>query len=140
MTITISVRSFARAERADLDVSTIALLAGPNENGKTSICLAAAAALTGQTVPVDGIKKGSAGALVRTGDAEGGARVKSAQGEAVVSWPNATRETTGTPPEASLYAAGLASIVDLDDKARANALAGYLPDAVPTREDLAAVL
>ena len=140
MTITIAVRSFARVERADIGVSGIALLAGLNEQGKTSTCLAVAAALTGQTVPVDGIKKASAGALVRTGDAEASVRVRSPEGEATVTWPGAALETTGKPPTASVFAAGLSSLVDLDEKARAKALAPYMPDALPNREALTAEL
>ena len=121
---------------ATLDITSIALVAGSNGAGKSSICQAIGAALTGEPVPVTGVKKTSAGVLVRSGTAAGKIVLENAAGSVTVDWPSAKVKTTGQPPTASLYAAGLKSIVAMDDKERVPFLIDYLK-AQPTKDDLA---
>jgi hypothetical protein len=139
MTISISVRSFCGISRADIQVSRVALLAGVNFAGKTSACRAIAAALSGRVIPLDDLKKGEAGMLVRTGEAEASVLVGSDEGQVKLTWPAVERVTGGKPPEASIYAAGLDSIVFLNPKDRAAAMERYV-DSHPTHEDLNAAL
>lgn len=147
-TMKLLVRSFRGIDRADITANPIALVAGKNFQGKSSICQAVAAALTGQTIPfiepgaVQGefkprIAKKSAGALVRTGTAKGGVLVKRGDGEdyAGINWPACEMETKGKAPRASVYAAGLIPIMELDAKRR-SAFFSDLIGAHPVKEDL----
>ena len=51
------VRHFMAVRQADLDLSRIALVAGYNMTGKSSIATALTAALTGNVVPIGEIKR-----------------------------------------------------------------------------------
>ncbi len=135
----ITIRNFRGAERADLDVSRIALLAGDNGAGKSSIIGAIAAALTGQVIPLAGVKKGTANLLVRAGAKAASVSVEAGGGRVAIAYPKAEATSEGDPPRASSFAAGLASVAALDDKERSRVLADYLKTA-PTAEDLASAL
>jgi hypothetical protein len=139
MTMTISVRDFRGCARADLEAAPVALLCGLNAAGKSSVALAVAAALTGNALPVAGLRPTAAGALVRTGANSGSVEVTSADGTVRVEWPAARSQTTGRPPQASEYATGLRSLVAMPPKDRLRVLSEYL-HAEPTREDLGAAL
>lgn len=141
----ISVSNFRGCERAIIEAAPVALIAGTNHSGKSSICLAVAAALTGSVIPylkfgkngpVSSLLKSQAGILVRAGMDKGAVSVESGTGKMTVTWPNLECKSEGQPPYASIYATGLLSIVDLDDKARSAALSNLL-STVPTKEDLA---
>lgn len=140
MTHILTVRDFRGCERADITIAPLALIAGHNGAGKSSILLAAGAALSGQPLPVK-IAKKDAGWLVKTGSDKG--RVSLSGGgddnEAFVRWPAAEYGTRGKAPKGSIYAAGIASVLDLDDKERAKVFAHYLKSD-PTMADLAADL
>jgi energy-coupling factor transporter ATP-binding protein EcfA2 len=133
------IDGYRGVERAEVEIGGISLITGPNASGKTSIAQAAAAALTGAAVPLDGLRKSDAGALVRSGAARGSVVLRGENGEAAVTWPEAKVVTEGAPPRASAIAAGLESIADMRREDRAKALMPYL-DAEPIREDLAAAL
>lgn len=131
----ISVRSYRRIERADIDLAPIALVAGHNGAGKTSLYQAAVAALTRHTTPM-GIAKKDAAALVARGSDLGSVRVATATGHTAISWPACKGETDGTaPPSSSAFAAGAACILDMKDDDRARALGGYV-NSIPTVTDL----
>ena len=100
----IQITNYRGIATADLDLTKICLVAGPNEAGKTSISQATAAALTGDPVPITGIKKTQAGMLVRSGTASGSATLTTDKGNTAVTWPNAKVKTEGAPPFASHYA------------------------------------
>lgn len=143
----IAIRNFRGCERADLESDGITLVSGHNGNGKSSICLAVAAAITRQGIPFikPGPKpgeynallaKGSAGALVKSGFAEGRVSIEMETGVVELKWPGLDIETTGKrPPQASVFTAGILDIVDLDDKKRAVALSNLI-GATPTNKDL----
>ncbi len=134
MTLQARIRDVRSVRQADLDLSSLCLLAGRNRSGKSSIANAVAAALTGTTMPLGLTKKGTA-KLVRDGAEQGGCRVKGERGTAAVVWPAAEAKSDGEPPRASLYAVGLRHVMELDAKARAQCLAEYLKTA-PTQDDL----
>lgn len=69
MIMDVRIRDFRGIEHADIRLSGLTLIAGSNGAGKTSIAQAVAAVLTGQTVPIKGLRKADAGALVRYGAA-----------------------------------------------------------------------
>lgn len=142
----IAVRNYKILERADVDVSRVVLVAGPNEVGKSCFCEAAAAALTGQPIPflkpgaspgsyATRLPKASAGMLVRDGAAKAGVNVTEGESTIRVRWPQAEVSSEGTPPTASVYATGLIDPLELSDKAR-SALLSDVMGALPTIDDL----
>lgn len=135
----IKIRQCQGVERADIEGLGIITVAGPNGAGKSSLLRAVGAAITGYTVPVDGLAKSQAGALVRVGASEAGVKVELPDGSAILKWPSAKLETVGKPPQASTLAAGLLDVTTLGEKDRARELARYI-QAEPTRKDLAAAL
>lgn len=130
----ITIRDFMGCERADFSANPIAIIGGKNAQGKSSICMAVALALTGNPLP-QGITKAGAGVLVRTGAAKGGVALENATGEVALSYPKAVASTEGhNVPHASVWAAGLRSIATLPDKERVTALRELI-QAEPKRED-----
>lgn len=145
----ITVKNFRGVETASLEAEPIALIAGQNYAGKSSICLAVAAALSGQSMPYlkpskDGaptslFTKSQAGTLVRAGMDKGSVTVENETGKVVVTWPELERKTEGAAPYASVFAAGLMHVVDMEDKARSTFLTGLL-GAATDMSDLAQAL
>lgn len=143
----VSVLQFRGIDKAEFIFSDIVLLAGPNGAGKTSICMAVAAALSGTTVPflksndkgkvVTTLTKAEAGRLVRSGFDMGGVRVTADNSEAAIVWPQAEYKTKGAPPVINLYASGLISLLDMDQKAQIRALSDMIR-AIPTDDDIKA--
>jgi hypothetical protein len=139
MPIEITVSNFRGCAKAAIECAPIALVGGLNAAGKSSIAQAVGAALSGNTLPVAGLRANTAGALVRTGSVSGTVEVGTHDGSVIVEWPTARATAHGVPPKASEFAVGLQSIVSLAAKDRLRVLADYL-HADPTREDLAAAL
>lgn len=135
----IEIKNYRGISSAVLDMSHICLVAGANEAGKTSTAQAVAAALTGDPIPILGVKKTQAGMLVRSGTATGSIDMTTDKGTVNVTWPTAKVKTEGSAPFASHFAAGLVSIATADEKERPKILAEYL-QAAPTRADLDAQL
>ncbi|WP_022727261.1 hypothetical protein [Fodinicurvata sediminis] len=136
----LSIRDYRGVERADIDLSRIALLAGRNEQGKSCLAEAARAALHGAPIPVAGINKKDAKLLLRQGAEEGSAHIEDGKLARTVAWPKA-KVTDGAEgaPRASAYAVGMAHLLDLPLKERAAALAGYI-DSQPDISDLTAAM
>jgi recombinational DNA repair ATPase RecF len=123
----IHIQNFRGIEEARLQCSGVALITGTNATGKTSIAQAVAAVLTGNPIPMAGIRKNAAGMLVHTGAAQGQITLEGEDGTAMLSWPTAKVQTDGSPPQASAIAAGLESLADESRSAnRARLLAPYL--------------
>jgi hypothetical protein len=120
--------------RAAFNLSRVILIGGENAAGKSSVTAATAAALTGNPLPIRGVKKSEAGCMVRSGTADGSVTLETDAGKTEIAWPKAQVKTTGEPPQASEYAAGLSCVLKLDAKKRAQALSDYL-QAEPTRAD-----
>jgi hypothetical protein len=135
MTITARIRNVRGCEHADLELDPIALVAGVNATGKSSIAQSIAAALSGETLPIEGLNKSTAGYLVRTGAGNARVEVQGERGSVSVDWPAATPLTMGDAPGASLWATGLWSLATVSAKERARVLSLYLK-ADPTLEDV----
>lgn len=140
----ISVKSFRGIESANIEANPICLLAGLNYAGKSSICLAIASALTGHVMPylkmsggkpVGIFTKSQSGTMVRGGVDKGSVSIETDIGVSTVTWPDMDYKTKGEAPHASIYAAGLLSLLDMDEKAR-NAFLADLLGTKPSREDL----
>jgi hypothetical protein len=135
MNLHATITNFRGVASATLDLSKICLIAGINEAGKTSTAQAVTAALTGEAMPILGVKKAQAGMLVRSGTANGSVDLTGPTGSTNIQYPSAKVKTEGQAPFASQFATGLQTIVNLDDKERVKVLTEYLK-AVPTRADL----
>ena len=139
----IKIRNFRGIETADISVAGgITLLAGLNASGKSSAAQAVAAAVTGNTIPFSGFRKTDAKKLVHDENTSGHVNIISDNGETSVAWPDGKRASIGigSPPAATMIAAGLESLVDILKTAeRAKMLAPYLKSQ-PTKDDLAYAL
>lgn len=135
--ITLRVRDFRGCAAAEIELDPIALVAGRNANGKSSLAAAAGALLTGNSRPLG--RNIAPAAYVRESTKEAAAYLKGDGGMVHIEWPGAGVTADGTPPRASAYAAELASIVDFSAQQRAKVLSEYL-HADPDRADLAAAL
>lgn len=135
----IAVKNFRGCASAEIEASPIALVGGQNEAGKSSLSQAVIAALTGQALPVGAVAggklrplviKGDAWRLVTAGGGAASATITGESGSATVKWPECEYSTAGAAPTASIWAAGGASIVDLDPAGRVKVLTDIL-DARP---------
>ena len=151
------IRNFRGIGHADLTIAPIALVAGRNGAGKSSILQAVAAAVADQPIPyirpgsspgqyAPVILKKSAGVLVRDGQTEGVVALSGPSGKVSVSWPGlkVRREeyqkgAMGGSPRASVIAAGMVDLMAMDDATRSTLLIGLL-GADPDADDLMAAL
>lgn len=138
----IRVRNFKGIAKADIKVGPgeIALVAGNNRAGKSSLAQAIGAVLAAEPGLLR-FKKAEAGKLVHLGAAKGYAAIRydAAGGddpaEAIANWPSLDFETRGSPPPCSRYSAGLISVIDLPARERASELAKWLKTN-PTKAEL----
>ena len=93
MNLQAHIQNYRGLASASLDISRICLLAGPNAAGKTSAAQAISGALTGEPVPIKGVKKTSAGLLVRSGTASGSVSLTTTEGRTEIQWPSAKVKT-----------------------------------------------
>ena len=132
----IAVRDFVGCRHADIiGLEKIALIAGRNKAGKSSILQAAAATISSDPLVrgIDVIKLG--GALVRDGASSGKCLIRNGQAKVIMSWPDCKYEAQGTGLVANPYACGLKHIGKLNDKDRTFVLMDLL-GAHPTRKDV----
>ena len=132
-----TITNFHAIKFAEILIKKITLLAGINEQGKTSILEAIASATTTNVLPFPELTKTQAGMVVHTGTDGAEVVLQSETGEAIVRYPECKKSVTGSPIEISDYSAGLKSIVDLKTKSgeRGKAL-NELIKANPTLDDL----
>jgi hypothetical protein len=137
--IRIRVRNFRGCAAADIDLDPVALVAGRNAAGKSSVAQAAAAALVGDPTIAGLATKGRASLLVHDGAAAGSVEIEDPAGRVRVLWPEAAASATGIAPQASAYAAGMMSLAELAPRDRGAVLAQCL-EAAPDRDDVSAAL
>lgn len=131
----IKVKNFRGVDDAAIKLAPVALVCGENHAGKTSIAQAVRALLTGEVVPIAGVKKSEAGMLVKSG--AGGAEISASSDAGLLSinYPNGKLRSEGSPPTSSPIAAGMLSVVDMDVRQASSTLIEYLK-ATPSREDV----
>lgn len=130
-----SIRNIRRVRSADLAITAgITLVAGENDNGKSSTLGAIAAAITGASLLPDVLKKDAA-QLVHDGAEQGSVQISTGEGHVRLALPAAEIGSTGKPPHASVFAAGIDSLVDIDQTKRASTLIDYLK-ATPSRDQI----
>lgn len=130
----IQIRDYRGCERADIELAQIGLVAGMNEQGKSSIAEAVRCALIGVAITVNGVAKKDADLLVREGAENGYVALTDGDMTARVDWPKCS---VAGDIECTQFAAGIFSLFDLPQKERAKALADYI-DAAPSKEDFSA--
>lgn len=130
---TLTVKNYRGIADASIDIEPIALVAGKNGAGKSSIAQAAGAVMTANPAPIDGFKKNEARQLIRDGADKGRAEL----GGASLTLPGGS--SSGQGPRGSAVAAGLDHPLDMRPADAAKYLSRVLR-AEPTREDLAAAL
>lgn len=133
-----NVRGIAHAE---FDINSIALVAGDNGAGKSSIALAVAAALSDNVAPIPGMLKGDAGLFLRDGATKGTIEVsdKNCPAVARVAWPSGKLSAEDGRPQANPIACGLFTVASLKPKDMADTL-GKLLGLDPTFEELQSAL
>jgi hypothetical protein len=137
--ITIAIENFRGCAEARIECAPIALLAGLNGAGKSSIAQAVGCALTGEPYPAKGFPRAFVGAIVRMGADRAEVEVSHTDGSVRTTWPEARSTTAGTAPTAGENAVGLDSIVALAPRERLRILAQCL-HAQPSRDELMAAL
>ncbi len=135
--LNISVRNYRGVASADITHDKLTLIAGKNHHGKSSIAEATAAVLTGNVLPIQDLLKSQADKIVREGAKAGSCKIIDGQSVALISWPDCNFTAEGPAMKnISRTAAGLASILELKKKERADYLAPFLK-AEPTQDDIA---
>jgi len=135
--VRITVKNYRGCAEADLELAPIALVAGLNHAGKSSIAQAVAAALTRNPAIVEGVTKAGAEVLLRDGEKRGRCTVGDESGSVSANWPGASVSEDGRGPQASEIACGLVSLVGMKPKDAAAALIAAM-SALPTLDDLRA--
>lgn len=135
-----TVQNFRGIQRAEIDVSPIALICGLNGAGKSSIARAIASAAIGHAIPYENVTKKGANIMVRHGSIDGRSVLQSEGSETTVIWPVGEVTSSGlNPVSCSSVAAGLASIMHMPKKDALSFMIHILK-ASPTREDLEGAL
>lgn len=138
--LNVNVRNFRGIKNAALQLNTIALLCGRNEQGKSSIIDGIRAVLNGTTAPYGLTKdevatklvfQGETSALVEIIDQEAGRLTGMA-------WPAAEAVTSGAPFRSTAFATGARYFTALTERERAQVLAEYLKTAPTEAEFLKA--
>ncbi len=115
----IKVRNFRGVALADLIHEKITLIGGRNHNGKSSLCEAVAAVMTGDTQPVPDLPKSQIKSIVREGAKMATAQIKSNGSLAGISWPDANYQAKGDPfKHVGKVSAGMESVMDKKKKER----------------------
>lgn len=133
--ITIELNDYRGCASARVECNPIALVAGRNAAGKSSLAQGVGACLCGKLPAPAGGPRNLGGLLVRTGAGSASISVRSDDGVARIIWPSGQGSAEGHAPTASEWAAGLDSIVYLSARDRARVLSDVL-HAAPTQDDL----
>lgn len=132
--IKISISNFRGVPRADLNLSKITMIAGPNAAGKTSIAWALQALLTGVAMPA-GLQKKHSSDLICSGGGAAVIDIEAPGGKRRITYPSCEVMANGEPPRASPEAAGSTMVSMLSPRERAAIFSERLKIA-PTADDL----
>ena len=139
MTMQAIVKNFRGIKEATITISQIALVAGINGAGKTSIARAVGAAVTGKPIPYSKVTKKECDIMLRHGTKAAMAGIGTNDGATQFEWPKAEVISNGKPPVASEVAAGLTDIFTMPAKDALGYMIGLLK-ANPTLDDIKGLL
>lgn len=129
----LKARDYRCIKSVDLDVSKICLVSGFNGAGKSSLLRAVASLATGD--PVLGVLKKNVKDIIRGGFDNASISL----GGNTIEYPKCDVFSDGAPIHASIYAAGVASILDLKKTDRTSVLQEYLKSEV-NKEDFSSAV
>jgi hypothetical protein len=122
-----NIVNYRGIKRAEIEVHTFTLIAGPNGVGKSAVAQAIGAVLSGEVMPYN-LPKKSALSLVRRGEKQGMVSIENTQGShATVTWPAATFVSDdGIPASVSTIAVGIESPLTWPEKERIKFFSDFL--------------
>lgn len=133
------IRNYRGISSADIELSTLTLVAGKNAAGKTSLIDAVRSVACANANPFREITKKEISMLVRSGTPSGYAEIINGENVSRIDWPKCEHKTDGVEVSVSPVATGIQSLVDMTDKDRINYII-KLMSASPTDTDLIAEL
>ena len=133
----VSIRNYRAIDRADIELGGITLVAGDVGYGKSSVCTAIAAVLSGRGIVWPDVLKKDSKVLVRRGTDKGSITASGAEWKRTVDYPGGSVVTKGNAVTIDPIAAGLASLATVPLKDRPMWLEDFLPGG-PTEEDFLA--
>ena len=138
---TISIRNYRAIDRADIELGGITLVAGDVGYGKSSVCTAIAAVLSGRGIVWPDVLKKDSKVLIRRGTDKGsitasgeGAKEGESGWQRTIDYPGGSVTTKGNAVTIDPIAAGLASLATVPLKERPLWLEDFLPGD-PSEED-----
>lgn len=133
--LNIDVKGFRGIKHAHIMCAPIALLCGPNYQGKSSTLEAVRAALDGDKQPYKLTKDELVNQLIHDGDDEATIHLGLGEDRYIeMSWPSDDVATGGAPLRATKFATGSLAYTALESRERDKVLAEYLKTD-PTREE-----
>lgn len=130
----IQVSNFRKIEDADIDFSNLAIVAGNNEQGKSSLAQAVTSVITNNGNPF-GLTKAEITKMINKGQEVASAKVETGTGNSHMTWPHLTFTANGEAPRGSLTSCGAIRIGMLSSKERGKLIIEALR-AEPTEADL----
>ena len=130
----ISISNYRAIDRADIELGGITLVAGDVGYGKTSICTAIAAVLSGRGIVWPDVLKKDSKVLVRRGTDKGSITASGEEWKRTVDYPGGSVTTKGNAVTIDPIAAGLTSLATVPLKDRPMWLEDFLPGD-PSDED-----
>ena len=130
----ISIRNYRAIDRADIELGGITMVAGDVGYGKSSVCTAIAAALTGRGIVWPDVLKKDSAVLVRRGTDKGSITASGEEWQRTVDYPGGSVTTKGNAVTIDPIAAGLVSLATVALKDRPMWLEEFLPGD-PSEED-----
>ena len=130
----ISISNYRAIDHADIELGGITLIAGDVGYGKTSICTAIAAVLSGRGIVWPDVTKKDSKVLVRRGTDEGSITASGEEWKRTVDYPGGSVTTKGNAVTIDPIAAGLTSLATVPLKDRPMWLEDFLPGE-PSAED-----
>ena len=130
----ISIRNYRAIDRADIQLGGITLIAGDVGYGKSSVCTAIAAVLSGRGIVWPDVLKKDSKVLVRRGTDKGSITASGEEWKRTVDYPGGSVTTKGNAVTIDPIAAGLTSLATVPLKDRPLWLEDFLPGD-PSEED-----
>lgn len=130
------VKNFRGMKSAHIELDSVTIIGGKNAAGKSSIAMALQVALSGEPLPIAGLRKSDAGLLVMAGTGKGSIElIASEEDRRTIEYPQAKVSTKGNPPGASTFALGLQDLTRMSAKEAAPILSKYLKTD-PTHDEV----
>jgi hypothetical protein len=109
----VKINAFRRVKKAEIELGEkITIIAGRNENGKTSFLQGIGCALSSQSLPMADLAQKDIIHMIYTGQPKASIIIDDASGMTGLTFPDCKKALEGEMPEISIYSAGLKSVLD----------------------------